>query len=346
MGPSCTVDVLWNIRGLDAYSSTTAGPLHHLSLISRAPNCDRASSLAHSTSVSLLLQASIPASSTHYHRFSRFNVARMTETREGRDGKLEVARYGSKSVRPSVRGPSHAPPRLISTHAPAAALAPSLSLHHANAISRTPTVVHTPTKSVAAVDVAEIVASRTRHDPSTRNRVPTCSNHIAAHPRNVAALVPPHAAHRPAVLPPRSRASTTTSTSFRAESLHEQAHSHSLEELARGFQQISVGAVVPAVARNRVRRMLNEKKPTSYPYGQTGCGTQELSEDMLAGPLDACPRDATDRYWDIHGKTWLQDGKADGGAWVKEVEDGIVSEGNRAHCEGGKAVQAIYAVNL
>lgn len=54
----------------------------------------------------------------------------------------------------------------------------------------------------------------------------------------------------------------------------------------------------------------------------------------------------TCRYWDIHGKTWLQDGKADGGAWVKEVEDGIVSEGNRAHCEGGKAVQAIYAVNL
>ncbi|KZP11381.1 hypothetical protein FIBSPDRAFT_1050823 [Athelia psychrophila] len=71
------------------------------------------------------------------------------------------------------------PPPCSSTHA----LAPSLSLHHANAISRTPTVAHTP--SAAVVDVAEIVASHTRHDPSTRNRVPTRSNHIAAHPRNV-----------------------------------------------------------------------------------------------------------------------------------------------------------------
>ncbi|KZP08326.1 hypothetical protein FIBSPDRAFT_874680 [Athelia psychrophila] len=62
---------------------------------------------------------------------------------------------------------------------------PSLSLHHADAICRTPTVAHTPTKSAAVVDVAEIVASRTRHDPSMRNRVPTRSNHIAAHPRNV-----------------------------------------------------------------------------------------------------------------------------------------------------------------
>ncbi|KZP16875.1 hypothetical protein FIBSPDRAFT_38438 [Athelia psychrophila] len=77
------------------------------------------------------------------------------------------------------------PPPCSSTHTPAAAIAPSLSLHHANPISRTPAVAHTPTKSAAVVDVAEIVATRTRHDPSTRNRVPTRSNHIAAHPRNV-----------------------------------------------------------------------------------------------------------------------------------------------------------------
>ncbi|KZP28603.1 hypothetical protein FIBSPDRAFT_852308 [Athelia psychrophila] len=70
-------------------------------------------------------------------------------------------------------------------HPKVSAPCPLLSLHHANAISRTPTVAHTPTKSAAVVDVAEIVASRTRHDRSTRNRVPTRSNHIAAHPRNV-----------------------------------------------------------------------------------------------------------------------------------------------------------------
>lgn len=51
-------------------------------------------------------------------------------------------------------------------------------------------------------------------------------------------------------------------------------------ELARNFQQISVGVAKPVVAGNRVHRMLNVKRPTSYPYGQTGCGTQELSRHV------------------------------------------------------------------
>lgn len=48
-----------------------------------------------------------------------------------------------------------------------------------------------------------------------------------------------------------------------------------------GFQKISVGRCAPPVARNVVRKLLNAKKPESYPYGKAGCGIQELAEDVL-----------------------------------------------------------------
>ncbi|KZP10041.1 hypothetical protein FIBSPDRAFT_759033 [Athelia psychrophila] len=183
-----------------------------------------------------------------------------------------------------------------------------------------------------------------------------------------------------------------------------------MKELARGFQQISVGVVKPAVARNRVRKLLHSARPVSYPYGQTGCGTQELSEDMLVGTggerincgdeRDVSTQAAVDnvqdgvfaricaecggdvyrsmpfkgpvkliscgleshnilikdalvikstevanlcrltlrgviyykdyhfmsRFWDTHGNVWFHNGKAARGAWVKEVDDGMMSE--------------------
>ncbi|KZP15812.1 hypothetical protein FIBSPDRAFT_749654 [Athelia psychrophila] len=51
--------------------------------------------------------------------------------------------------------------------------------------------------------------------------------------------------------------------------------------LTAGFQRISVGRSTAPTARNNIRKLLHAMKPESYPWGQTGCGIQELAEDIL-----------------------------------------------------------------
>ncbi|KZP04092.1 hypothetical protein FIBSPDRAFT_767963 [Athelia psychrophila] len=51
--------------------------------------------------------------------------------------------------------------------------------------------------------------------------------------------------------------------------------------LTTEFQKISVGRSTPPASRNKIRKLLHAMKPESYPWGQTGCGIQELAEDVL-----------------------------------------------------------------